>query len=1064
MCNSLPISSPFAWYLLLQTSNAAAAFIALDAGQHLQTHVLSSNSLVCLRCKAHCLEMGEALAAFGVAASVAQFVAITCEVVSRIENFTSTTKNTLPVLEDLQHQLPLMRDICQRLLQQDDGVAVEPSVDHVIQGCIRQVEILDTLIKTILPHPGDSKFTRIRKAVASYTKHEKQLREASQSLERYKTTLTLYVNQAHSTASSPSAPPTLYEVPSSEIQHFVGRKDYLDQISSEINPQRMGKKPRTVCLLGMGGQGKTQLALRICRTMQGSAAGEFHATLWIDANSIATITRSFQRIAERITGGERSFDSEDAVVRFVIYTISETWKVTWLMVFDNLDRPDLVPNIGSYFPTRGQGAILITSRHQDTRRLAATTIPITSMTEEDGLELLFSQTRATRSVEGLEQARIIVKKLGHLPLALDQAAAYMVRLQLPFGMFLKDFDKLREQIFKHTPDLWEYKRSLTEAEVYTSLSAFTTWELSVQAVGLDEQERCSITHLLTLFAFLNHTRISESIFKTHFQTLDNKPAWMNILATEHQWDSYKYRQIVGDLLKLSLLQGCQTKSECLIILHPLISEWMQLRLDSDDRRKYTIEAIELLTSFVVSQKSARNAYDINRELLSHLDKSLRNDSNYLSYPKTLGHGSLRNQGVEFALFYNLHGMYKNAELLLLRAVGKEDSEQEANSQELEILLHLSDVYRNLGRYTETEALALRVVRTRVAEFGEENLLTIEAVTHLARSLSSMARYVEAERLFIKARTVHQKVLGPEHPDTLRDNEDLAGVYRSQGRNDEAARTFQAVLFVKESTMGSESPTTAQTLSSLASVYRVQCETNLAELVGRRALKTYRKCLGPVHPKTVNELQNLAITLRNKGEYSECETLLQDSLEISHRGLGANHPQTSRAISNLGVLYEKWNRLDEAERLIKQALEHRERILGAHHPTTVRTAEALGHVYLHQKRYRKAGELFPPNHQSKDDSTLDVNSPEPARTAALLFQAENAYKQALDREQTTLSADHPDFLGTLISLGRVYEGQQRSPQAARLFDQAYQASATRFGKDHIYTTRALLYLKETSMSQ
>lgn len=69
-------------------------------------------------------------------------------------------------------------------------------------------------------------------------------------------------------------------------------------------------------------------------------------------------------------------------------------------------------------------------------------------------------------------------KLGYLPLAIDQAGAYISQRNLPLHRFMKHYKDRKEYVLKHTPSLWEYRRKLDDNKDETLLSVFTTWELS----------------------------------------------------------------------------------------------------------------------------------------------------------------------------------------------------------------------------------------------------------------------------------------------------------------------------------------------------------------------------------------------------------------------------------------------------------------------------------------------------------------------------------------------------------------------------------------------------------
>ena len=96
------------------------------------------------------------------------------------------------------------------------------------------------------------------------------------------------------------------------------------------------------------------------------------------------------------------------------------------------------------------------------------------MTEDEGLELLLRQSELELDDRNAVEGKKIINKPGYLPLAIDQAGAYISARRLPLQHFLEHYDERREVVLKHTPSLWEYRRKLNKDEDETLLTAFAT--------------------------------------------------------------------------------------------------------------------------------------------------------------------------------------------------------------------------------------------------------------------------------------------------------------------------------------------------------------------------------------------------------------------------------------------------------------------------------------------------------------------------------------------------------------------------------------------------------------
>lgn len=94
------------------------------------------------------------------------------------------------------------------------------------------------------------------------------------------------------------------------------------------------------------------------------------------------------------------------------------------MVFDNYNNPMDFKNLRDYMPTGNSGSILVTSRSAHTRRFTSDDtqfLEVNGMAEEDAVNLLYKSSRVTRDDTNIEYAKDIARRLGYLPLAIDQA-------------------------------------------------------------------------------------------------------------------------------------------------------------------------------------------------------------------------------------------------------------------------------------------------------------------------------------------------------------------------------------------------------------------------------------------------------------------------------------------------------------------------------------------------------------------------------------------------------------------------------------------------------------------
>jgi hypothetical protein len=162
----------------------------------------------------------------------------------------------------------------------------------------------------------------------------------------------------------------------SHVNHFVGRSDELVAIHKEL--QHDGSR-KTVVVHGLGGMGKTQLALAYAQRHR----DEYLAVFWINSKDVDTVKQGYAAAASRIyrehpslvhlktvVKGGNLDDAVEAVKRWM----SHPQNNRWLVIYDNYDTPKLPGHnepgtfdIRRFLPEAHHGAVLITTRSSHLR-------------------------------------------------------------------------------------------------------------------------------------------------------------------------------------------------------------------------------------------------------------------------------------------------------------------------------------------------------------------------------------------------------------------------------------------------------------------------------------------------------------------------------------------------------------------------------------------------------------------------------------------------------------------------------------------------------------------------
>ena len=390
----------------------------------------------------------------------------------------------------------------------------------------------------------------------------------------------------------------LYQFPRG-VAYFVPRENLISEIQHGLSCATHFDPP-SVILAGMGGSGKTQLALEFCR--QSRDVGRHEAIFWIPASSKAAFLDSMENIWSLIKSAEEPSLRKEAAANAAVRTISR-WNCTWMLVLDNYDDPGTFSDIQKFLPRGHRGSLLVTSRHRQLQSLGVM-VEVSSLDEAAALELLKrrSEQDIFEETADLLTAKYLVQVLGCLALAIDQAGSYIRDCGYTLGEFLPQYAARKQEILSSIPDFWHYREESAE-------SVFTTWELSFRLLNDRHGGQETKAGLMLIFSLLDFRDIHVDLFG-HFSgifsdtPIEARPRWVaTLVAEDGAWNRFAIREVLGDLVKRSLVQGfLRPRSKSVsgsyesvrVSLHPLIREWVQLRSSRQSKRECLEEAIGLL--------------------------------------------------------------------------------------------------------------------------------------------------------------------------------------------------------------------------------------------------------------------------------------------------------------------------------------------------------------------------------------------------------------------------------------------------------------------------------------
>ena len=243
-------------------------------------------------------------------------------------------------------------------------------------------------------------------------------------------------------------------------------------------------------LVYIGGVGKTQAALKYADTFRRRYPG---GIFFISARSESTITAGLSRICESL----QLSDEVSLSNRFDRW-LSSRANMNYLLIFDNADDLESVP-MPNYIPKTSWGHIIFTSRDQGIiGTLAKTGTLLDQLALDEAILVLLQKANIlSPSPEEFRHAQDIVQQFACLPLAIDQAGAYIKARHKSLSAFKGLCSQRQSDILKYKPRLAGYDQTV-----------FTTWEINFEQVErISEDAR----KLILVFCYLDPAKIPEAM-------------------------------------------------------------------------------------------------------------------------------------------------------------------------------------------------------------------------------------------------------------------------------------------------------------------------------------------------------------------------------------------------------------------------------------------------------------------------------------------------------------------------------------------------------------------------
>jgi tetratricopeptide (TPR) repeat protein len=641
---------------------------------------------------------------------------------------------------------------------------------------------------------------------------------------------------------------------------FAGRDEDL----ADLHTALLGAKDAPVALCGLGGIGKTRLAIEYAWSRE----AVYSALLFVSASDGAALNAGLAGLTafENLDLPEKEARDDSTKITAVLRWLEAN--PTWLMILDNVDDKDAVAAVAKLMPRLKGGHVVVTARAANFpagfRKLEVSTLD-----ENAAAQFLLDRTDADRSKskDDAALARTLAGELGGLALGLEQAGAHIATDRIGFVRYLKLWGESREKALA-----W------ADATVMGSdRTLATTWATSVARLSPESRR------LLERLAFLAPDPVPDSLLDVAVPGEALAP------------DAYSAR---AGLFAYSLISRVSAEDGGApgFIVHRLVQDFAR-RAMTDERRPQALrEALEWVNAaFVGAPDDVRN-WPILDPLAPHA----------LAGARAADEAGIAEPTVR--LFNKLGRIlyakadYNQAEPIMRRALAID--EKSYGLDHFDVVWDLNNLallLEDTNRLAEAEPLFRRVIEIDEKNNSPDDPDVAARVGNLALLLSDTNRVEEAEPLMRRALAIHQQTYGSDHPEVAVDLNNLAQLLQDTNRLAEAEPLYRRALAIFEKSLGSDHPQVATGLNNLAGLLRATNRLTEAEPLMRHALAIDKTSYGSDHPKVAIDLNNLAQLLQDTNRLAEAEPLYRRAFAIFEASLGADHPKTVTVRNNLAVL-------------------------------------------------------------------------------------------------------------------------------------------------------------------